>query len=85
MELKLNLIDILRGIHQAQFIHGWLILEFKRKCHLTHHQYKKFREEMYCQTSNIICTLVGYKIVDHSYVVGTLAVDIAPTTSSFPT
>ena len=29
-------------------------------------------ENVYCQTSNISCTLVGNKIVDHSDVVGAL-------------
>ena len=35
--------------------------------------------------SNVRCTLVGYKIVDHSDVVGTSPVGAAPTTSSFST
>ena len=39
----------------------------------------------YRQTSNIICTLVGNKIVDHSDVVGASPVGAAPTTSSFST
>ena len=38
-----------------------------------------------CQTSNISCTLVGNKIVDHSHVVGASPVGAAPTTSSFLT
>ena len=39
----------------------------------------------YHQTSNIICTWVGHKIVDHSDVVGASPVGAAPTTSSFST
>ena len=34
----------------------------------------------YCQTSNIRCTLVGNKLVDHSDVVGAMLVGAAPTT-----
>ena len=40
---------------------------------------------MYRQTSNICCTLVGYKNGDHSDVVGAAPVGAAPTTSSFST
>ena len=40
---------------------------------------------MYRQTSNISCTLVGNKIVDHSDVVGASPVSAAQTTSSFLT
>ena len=40
---------------------------------------------MYRKTSNISCTLVGNKIVDHSDVVGASSVGAAPTTSSFST
>ena len=39
----------------------------------------------YRQVSNIRCTLVGNKIVDHSDVVGAAPVGAAPTTSSFST
>ena len=39
----------------------------------------------YRKTSNISHTLVGYKIVDHSDVVGASPVGAAPTTSSFST
>ena len=39
----------------------------------------------YRQISNIIRTLVGNKIVDHSDVVGAAPVGAAPTTSSFLT
>ena len=39
----------------------------------------------YHQTSNIRCTLVGDKIVNHSGVVGASPVGTAPTTSSFST
>ena len=38
---------------------------------------------LYCQTSNISCTLVGNKIVDHSDVVGAAPGGAASTTSSF--
>ena len=40
---------------------------------------------VYSQTSNIKCTLVGNKFVDHSDVIGALPVTPAPTTSSFST
>ena len=43
---------------------------------------------VYCEyhkTSNIRCTLVGNKIVDHSDVVGASPVGAAPTASSFST
>ena len=40
---------------------------------------------IYCHTSNIRCTLVGNKTVDHSDVVGTSPVGTASTTSSFLT
>ena len=40
---------------------------------------------IYRKTSNISCTLVGNKIVDHSDVVGASPVGAAPTTSSFST
>ena len=40
---------------------------------------------IYRQTSNIIYTLVGSEIVDHSGVVGASPVGAAPTTSSFST
>ena len=39
----------------------------------------------YRQVSNIRRTLVGYKIVDHSDVVGAPPFGAAPTTSSFST
>ena len=39
----------------------------------------------FSQTSNINCTLVGNKLVDHSDVVGASPVGAAPTTSSFMT
>ena len=42
-------------------------------------------KEKYSQVSNISCTLVGNKIVDHSDVVGASPVGAAPTTSSFST
>ena len=38
-----------------------------------------------CQASNIICTLVNNKIVDHSDVVGAVPTGAAPATSSFLT
>ena len=46
-----------------------------------------YRDHMheYRQISNISRTLVGYKIVDHSDVVGASPVGAAPTTSSFST
>ena len=42
-------------------------------------------EPYHSKTSNISRTLVGYKIVDQSDVVGALPVGAAPTTSSFST
>ena len=39
-----------------------------------------YKQEIYCQTSNISRTLVGNKIVDHSDVVGASPVGAAPTT-----
>ena len=39
----------------------------------------------YRQASNVSCTLVVNKIVDHSDVVGASPVGVAPTTSSFST
>ena len=39
----------------------------------------------YRQVSNIKCTLVGNKIVDHSDVIEASPVGAAPTTSSFST
>ena len=41
--------------------------------------------QKYHQTSNIIRTLVGNEIADHSDVVGISPVGVAPTTSSFST
>ena len=41
--------------------------------------------KIYRQVSNIRRTLAGYKIVDHSDVVGASPVGAAPTTSSFST
>ena len=43
------------------------------------------KENKYYKTSNIRPTLIGYKIVDHSDVVGASPVGAAPTTSSFTT
>ena len=40
---------------------------------------------IYRKTSDISCTLVGNKVVDHSDVVGASPVGAAPTTSSFST
>ena len=45
----------------------------------------KWRSHTYRQVSNIRHTLAGYKIVDHSDVVGASPVGAAPTTSSFST
>ena len=54
----------------------------------THTQKKKYNNGYfmdYPQVSNIRCTLVGNKIVDHSDVVWASPVGAAPTTSSFST
>ena len=40
---------------------------------------------IYCRTSNIIGTIVGNKIVDHSDLIEASPVGTAPTTSSFST
>ena len=48
-------------------------------------RHKKPQKVIYRKTSNIKCTLVGNKIVDHSDVVGASPVGAAPTTSSFLT
>ena len=45
--------------------------------------YMAYVHMIYRQVSNIRRTLVGNKIVDHSYVVGASPVGAAPTTSSF--
>ena len=45
----------------------------------------RYRRSDYRKISNIRRTLVGYKIVDHSDVVGASPVGAAPTTSSFST
>ena len=37
--------------------------------------FRRFSEELYCQTSNISRILVGHKIVDHSDVVGASLVE----------
>ena len=42
-------------------------------------------KKKYCKTSNIRCTLIGNKIVNHSDVVGASPVGAAPTASSFST
>ena len=48
-----------------------------------HHWMEQY--STYRQTSNISCTLVGNKIVDHLDVVGASPAGTAPTTSSFLT
>ena len=45
----------------------------------------KILKHGYRQVSNILRTLIGNKIVDHSDVVGASPVGAAPTTSSFST
>ena len=49
------------------------------------HGWLPCREYIYRQTSNIRCTLVGNKIIDHIDVVGASPVGAALTTSSFST
>ena len=53
---------------------NWVKFEFKMAFRM-----------IYDQVSNISCTLVGNKIVDHSDVVGASPGGTAPTTSSFST
>ena len=48
-------------------------------------KYKSIHISNYRKTSNMRCTLLGNKIVDHSDVVGASPVGTAPTTSSFST
>ena len=48
---------------------------------LTHWSYLNLALSQYRKTSNISCTLIGKKIVDHSDVVGAAPVGAAPTTS----
>ena len=48
-------------------------------------KYKSLILSIYCQTYNMRQTLVGNKLVDHSYVVGASPVGAASTTSSFST
>ena len=54
----------------------------EKKISVNHQQ--KHQEMWYGQTSNIR-HILGYKIVDHSEVVGALPIGAAPTTSSFST
>ena len=49
------------------------------------HAGTKLSQFNYRKVSNISCTLVSNKIVDHSDVVGASPVGAAPTTSSFST
>ena len=49
------------------------------------HIYNKKLSSIYHKVSNIKHTLTGYKIIDHSDVVGTSPIGTAPTTSSFST
>ena len=51
----------------------------------TYSQAKTLKNHMYRQVSNIRRTIEGYKIVDHSDVVGASPVGAAPTTSSLST
>ena len=44
---------------------------------------KKNSNHKYRQTSNLSCTLVGNKIVDHSDVVGAPPIGAAPTSSHY--
>ena len=50
-----------------------------------HDQQAQWWLQSYRQVSNISPTLAGYKIVNHSNVVGASPVGAAPTTSSFST
>ena len=70
------------------FLHGKdnakAIFSFDQKSALS----STMLQQIYCiyrQVSNISCTLVGNKIVDHSDVVVASPVGAAPTTSSFST
>ena len=61
-------------------------VELTKLAHNTHNHIEYIKRFFtYCQTSDIKCTLVGYKIVDHSDVVGASPVGTAPSTSSFST
>ena len=66
---------------------SWIQVNSPHKCNCSKGQ--KYRNHFYGkklqyrQVSDIRCTLVGNKIVDHSDVVGASPVGAAPTTSSF--
>ena len=45
----------------------------------------KANDKIYCEISNMRCTLVSNKIVDHLDVIGASPVSVDPTTSSFTT
>ena len=68
---------------------GWGIYVKHHSYYLTLSQRKKKILPVlycqYCKTSDISCTLVDNKIVDHSDVVGASPVCTAPTTSSIST
>ena len=57
-------------------------IHIKIKRHDTAHDTER---HLFLKTSDISRTLVGYKIVDNSDVVGVAPVGAAPTTSSFST
>ena len=63
---------------------GLKLMHANMRAHITLLELNLF-EETYRQTSNIRRTLVGYKAVDHSDVVGASPVGAAPTSSSFST
>ena len=64
-----------------EYTSNWLYNQTKTK----HNQTMGISCWIYCQTSNISCTLAVYKLVDHSDVVAASPVGAAPTTSSFST
>ena len=74
----INRVNNAEIIYMSQHHHGY-------KYHLVQFWswHIDFTWQMYRQTSNIICTLVGNKMVDHSDIVGASPVGTAPTTSSF--
>ena len=66
------------GSHFSNYYHGTLTL-------LSGHGHSFRYHKTYCQISNIRCTSVGNRIVDHSDVAGASPVGAAPTTSSSST
>ena len=72
MHLKMLSVKVAAILSRGRWVKCWTVLKKYMLCTC-----------IYRQTSNISCTLVGYKIVDHSDVVRASPIGAAPTTSSF--